>query len=282
MLKHCFSFLALLFFISCKNKIKEKADLVLYNAVIYSVDSSFTIYQALAVKDGKIIELNTNDNILEKYDAKEIDDLEGKFIFPGFIDSHCHFLNYGLGLQRANLVGTKSFEEVLEKVKDFSKKNLPSPLGEVTGLRPWIIGRGWDQNDWATKEYPNKAKLDLLFPNTPVILKRIDGHAALVNSAALKLAGITNDSKISGGDFIKDKNGLTGILIDNAVDLVEKIIPPPTKEQMKAALLMAQNNCFAAGLTTVDDAGLMKSDVDVIDELQKKRRIKNAHLCHAE
>ena len=264
MLKHSLLILSLFFFISCENKKKEKADLILYNAKIYSVDSLFTIYQALAVKDGKIIALNASDSILNKYDAAEINDLEGKFIFPGFIDSHCHFLNYGLGLQQANLVGTKSFEDVIEKVKEFAKTNKSK----------WIVGRGWDQNDWAVKEYPNKTKLDLLFPNTPVILKRIDGHAALVNSEALKLAGFTNDSKINGGEFIKDKNGLTGILIDNAVDVVERIIPPVSKEDIRKALLAAQNNCFAVGLTTVDDAGLMKSDIDAMDALQKKGELK--------
>lgn len=256
------------FLFSCSLK-KENADLIIHNATIYSVDSSFTIYEAMAVKDGKIIELNSNAEILNKYASKNMTDAEGKFIFPGFIDAHCHFLSYGLGLQQVDLVGTKSFNEVIQKVK----ASLPSPAGEGPGVR-WIIGRGWDQNDWDVKEYPTKEKLDSLFPNTPVILKRIDGHAALVNSEALKLAGIDLKTKINGGEILKDKNGLTGILIDNAVDLVTNKIPLPTKEQMREALLAAQKNCFAVGLTTVDDAGIMKSDVDVIDELQRKNELK--------
>jgi predicted amidohydrolase YtcJ len=138
----------------------------------------------------------------------------------------------------------------------------------------WIVGRGWDQNDWDIKEYPTNEKLNSLYPNTPVFLKRIDGHAALVNETALRLAGINEKTKISGGEFILKDGKLTGVLIDNAVDLVSKVIPPPSKEQIQKALLAAQKNCFAVGLTTVDDAGLLKKEIEIIDELQKKGDLK--------
>ncbi|MGZ4117870.1 MAG: amidohydrolase, partial [Bacteroidia bacterium] len=179
----------------------------------------------------------------------------------GLIDSHCHFYGYGKGLQELNLVGTKSFDEVIHKVVEYSHSG-------------WIIGRGWDQNDWAVKEYPNKKILDSLFPETPVFLQRVDGHAALVNNAALKKAAITIDSKISGGIIEVKNNKLTGILIDNAVDLVKNIIPKPSKEEIKNSLLTAQKNCFAVGLTTVDDAGLEKNIIDNMDELQKSGELK--------
>ncbi|HWY10352.1 MAG TPA: amidohydrolase family protein [Bacteroidia bacterium] len=281
------------FLFSCSTK-KPEVDLIIHNAVIYTVDSSFTIQQAIAIKDGKIIETGSNEQILNSYSAKVVKDVGGKAIFPGFIDAHCHFLSYGLGLQQVDLVGTKSFEEVIQKVKEFKvQTDIPRqpmadiPLkGEIISGE-WIIGRGWDQNDWDVKEYPNKTVLDSLFPNTPVILKRIDGHAALVNTKAMEIAGLYYGLEVKGGeiqkvyghtDGKKSKDspgvGLTGILIDNAVDLVTNKIPLPSKEKVFNALLAAQKNCFEVGLTTVDDAGLMKSEIDVINELQKNGKLK--------
>ncbi|MEO6302214.1 MAG: amidohydrolase [Bacteroidia bacterium] len=278
MLKNTFIFIVTISFLfSCSSE-PEKivVDEVLHNAVIYSVDSSFAIYEAMAIANGKIIELNSNKEILKKYAPKTIRDLNGKAVFPGFIDAHCHFLAYGMGLQQVNLVGTKTFNEVVERVISFSK-NEPADEAKVPRLSvetKWLIGRGWDQNDWENKQYPDKKKLDSLFPNTPVMLTRIDGHAALVNEKALQQAGINSNTKISGGEILRSGNKLTGILIDNAVDLVKNFIPKTHKEKTENALLTAQANCFAMGLTTVDDAGMMKEDVDIIDELQKTGKLK--------
>lgn len=263
MLKNYSLFLLSFIILSCSSK-KEQADLILHHAVIYSVDSAFNIYEAMAIKDGKILELNSNDKILKKYTANETMDLKNNSVFPGFIDAHCHFVAYGLGLKNVNLVGTKSFEEVLHRLKNYLKKQ------DTT----WLIGRGWNQEDWQTKELPNRKKLDSLFPNRPVLLSRIDGHEVLVNSTALKLAGITNATKISGGEILKSKGELTGVLIDNAADLVTSIVPKPTKEDLFNALMNGQANCFAQGLTTVDDAGLTKTEVEAIDELQKTGKLK--------
>ena len=224
----------------------KKADLIVRNATIYTVDDGFTTGQAMAIKDGKILEIGSENGILNKYRYDEVFDAQTKPIYPGFIDAHCHFLGYGLSLQQVNLVGTKSFEEVLERVIEFSKTN----AGE------WIEGRGWDQNDWEIQEFPTKEKLDELFPNRPVYIRRIDGHAALANSEALKRANITTETEITGG-IIEQKDGkLTGILVDNALEIVKRVIPKPNEEQLTKALLDAQKDCFAVGLTTVDDAGL--------------------------
>lgn len=277
MLKNVFILIvAISFLISCSPE-KQQVDLILHNAVIYSVDSAFTIYEAIAIKDGKVVEVNSNNVILNKYTSLNKNDLKGKALFPGFIDAHCHFLGYGLGLQQVNLVGTKSFNEVIKRVVDFTnnkpadRTKMPSSIGNTD----WIIGRGWDQNDWADKSYPNKKILDSLFPETPVMLTRIDGHAALVNSEALKRAGITISTKNSiGGEIEQSGGNLTGILIDNAVDMVKSFIPKTGKEKLENALLNAQNNCLAMGLTTIDDAGLMKSDIDIIDDLQKTGKLK--------
>lgn len=280
MLKTLIAYLGIVLMLSSCSEEKIAVDLIVHHATIYSVDSSFTVYEAMCISGGRIIELGSNKHILKKYEARETRDAKGKFIFPGFIDAHCHFVGYGLGLQQIDLTGTKSFSEVVNRVVDFAKreKAFPEEASRFSGKNQeetaWIIGRGWDQNDWDKKEYPAKDKLDSLFPHTPVFLTRIDGHAALVNSKALQLAGVDENTSLAGGELLKNGNKLSGILIDNAIDLVQAAIPENTKEKRYTALLNAQNNCFAAGLTTVDDAGVMYQDVEAMDELQKAGKLK--------
>jgi predicted amidohydrolase YtcJ len=242
---------------------KKKVDLVIYNATIYTVDKNFSIKSAIAIDKGKIVETGASAQLLKKYNATQRKDAEGKFIYPGFIDAHAHFFNYGLGLQTANLVGTSSWEEILNTLQSFAQEHTEG----------WLIGRGWDQNDWSIKEFPTREKLDLLFPDRPVILSRIDGHAAIANKKALELAGIKPGQSLVGGQ-VEVKNGeLTGILVDNAVDLVASRIPPPSIDQMKAALMAAQRNCFAVGLTTIDDCGVDYRTALLMDSLQKSREL---------
>ena len=164
----------------------ELADLIVHNGKIYTVNDAFNIAEAMVISDGKIIDIGPEHEILNKYTAKKIIDAKKQVIYPGFIDAHCHFVGYALNLKTVNLVGTKSFEEVIERVEKFSKEN----------DNEWIIGRGWDQNDWDVKEFPNRFKLDELFPNKPVFLTRIDGHAAIANKAALKRANIHSETKV--------------------------------------------------------------------------------------
>jgi predicted amidohydrolase YtcJ len=243
---------------------KKKVDLVIYNATIYTVDKSFSIKSAIAIDKGKIVETGATNQLLNKYNAREKKDAGGKFIYPGFIDAHAHFFNYGLGLQTANLVGTSSWEEILNKLQAFAQEHTEG----------WLIGRGWDQNDWSIKEFPTKEKLDILFPDRPVILSRVDGHAAIANQKGLDLAGIIPGQTLAGGQ-VEMKNGeLTGILVDNAVDLVASKVPSPSLAQVKQALLSAQQNCFAVGLTTVDDCGIDYSLALFIDSLHKSKELK--------
>lgn len=268
-------FVIVLFLCACSGK--KNVDLILHHAVIYTVDSAMSVKEAIAIRDGKIEALGSSDEILKKYAGKEIIDAQGKAIFPGFIDAHCHFLNYGLGLQQVDLTGTSSFDEVLERVISFPKKSRPEervPEIRSNVKNDWILGRGWDQNDWADKSFPSKEKLDSLFPDRPVLLMRIDGHAALANKKALEAGGIDPATKISGGE-IEMKNGvLTGILIDNAVDIIKTVIPTPDFAKLERALMEAQANCFSVGLTTVDDAGIMANEIQVIDQLQKDGKMK--------
>ncbi|WP_299754906.1 amidohydrolase [uncultured Pontibacter sp.] len=239
----------------------EAADLIVYNGNVYTVNKNFDKVEAFAVKDGKILAVGTSEEIRSKYKASEELNAEGKTVYPGLIDAHAHFFRYGLSLVSADLVDTESFKEVVQKVTEQREKY---PDTE------WITGRGWDQNDWAVKEFPTKDTLDMLFPDTPVILTRIDGHAALANQKALDLAGITPQTKMVGG-LVEVENGkMTGILVDNAIDLVSAKIPAPSDAESREALKNAEANTFAVGLTTVDDAGLDKSTVDLIDDMHKK------------
>ncbi len=245
---------------------KQSVDLIITNATIYTVDQNFSVTEAMAVHQGKILRVGAEKDILESFVSDQIMDLAGKPVYPGFIDAHCHFYGYGLGLlKRADLMGTQSFDEILGIMQAHHQK-FPSAW--------WIEGRGWDQNNWPEKEFPTNQKLNELFPENPVILIRVDGHAAIVNQKALELAGINELTKIEGGDIILKSGQPTGVLIDNAIDLVTKVIPNPDTKQMSEALMSAQANCFAVGLTGIHDMGLEKREIEVIDSLQKSGKLK--------
>jgi predicted amidohydrolase YtcJ len=248
---------------ACKQK-EYNADLLVKNALVYTVDSTFSTANAFVVSGGKILAVGNIDTLEKQYMARQVIDAGGKTVYPGFIDAHAHFYEYGLGLQEVNLVNTKSWDAILDSVSNYARHRTDG----------WIIGRGWDQNIWANKAFPNKARLDSLFPVRPVILSRIDGHAAIANQAALNIAGIKPGQKITGGEIETVNGKLTGILVDNAVGIVTRKIPAPTEQITNAALLDAQRHCFAVGLTTVDDCGLPYTMVNTISALQHKGDLK--------
>ncbi len=255
-------FLFFVFAASCNTK--KNADLIVYNASVYTVDSSFTIAEAFAVKDGKIIAVGKNDELLNTYNAKEMLDAQGKAVYPAFIDAHAHFVAYGQSLFTVDLNDCKSFDEVIQRVQKFAAEH---------PVEKWIRGRGWDQNKFPGKEFPSNEKLNELFPSVPVLLRRVDGHACIVNQTALDIAGIKPGQTIEGG-AIETKNGkLTGLLIDNAVDLVTAKIPYPSKAEFEKWLMAAQAKCFAQGLTTITDCGLSYHAVAMIDTLQKEDKL---------
>lgn len=243
---------------------KKNVDLIVKNANIYTVNSKFEKAQAMAVSKGKIVAIGSDKTILKKYHSKNIQNFNGKTILPGFNDAHAHFYGYGNALQNANLRDTKSWEEILEILKKFAETH---PEG-------WLLGRGWDQNLWNVKEFPTKEKLDELFPNRPVYLTRIDGHAAIVNQKALDLAGFNINSKMDGGEFIQKNGKLTGVLVDNAKDKMMTFIPSPNKKLVEQIFKNAQKNCLAVGLTSVTDAGLDYDLVEEIEQLQKSNILK--------
>ena len=260
-----FSLLFTLFLlISCDQKNKISVDTIITDATIYTVNNSFAQASAMAIDKGKIVAIGTNGEISKQYESKNTIEAQGKFIYPGLIDAHCHFYSYGLSLQEVDLRGTKSMDEIITRLKAFQKDKNPT----------FIVGNGWDQNDWEVKKYPTKAELDAVFPDIPVVLNRVDGHAILVNSKALKLAGITKNTKAVGGQIEMVNGELTGILVDNPMELVFKIIPKPTRKIQIAALLDAEKVMFDYGLTTVNDAGLDPDIIHLIDSLQKAKVVK--------
>lgn len=251
--------LLVLLFLSCSSN-ENNADSIVVNANVYTVDSLFSKAEAFAIKDGKFIAVGTTKAIKEKFTTGNIIDAKGKTVIPGIIDAHCHFYGLGLNQQNVDLTGTKNYDEVLVKVLAFQKKRKMN----------FILGRGWDQNDWDEKRYPTKKALDLLFPKTPVVLTRIDGHAMLCNQVALDLANINAKTKVTGGEIVKEKGELIGVLIDEPMEMVKAIIPKPTKAQSEQALLEAQEICKKYGVTSISEAGLSKEIIDLIDELHKK------------
>ena len=264
MMKILSFFIALISFFSIGCGESQKIDLIVHNAKIYTVNESFEIVEAMAIDKGKIIAIGAENEIKNKYLAKEYVDAKHMTVYPGFIDAHCHLFNYAAILEEVDLTNTTSFEDVITKTNEFNKTN----------KFEWILGKGWDQNDWEKKEFPNKEKLDVLFPNTPVFLLRIDGHAALVNQKTLDLVGFDKNSVISGGIIEQKNNKLTGILLDNAVEKVKEIIPTKTKNQITQQLLNAEKNLFKVGLTTIDEAGLDKERIDLLEDLHKSNQLK--------
>lgn len=240
---------------------RQNKDTILFvNAHIYPVDDIFSTADAMVIANGRIVEIGTGRELLGRYGAAKIIDLKGKYVYPGFIDSHCHFLHYGLSLREVDLAGTTSIGQIMERLKEFHSH---------TRTR-WLIGRGWDQNNWENKTYPNRWMLDSLFPDIPIYLTRIDGHAAWVNTAALKEAGINRQIKVKGGLVVLENGVPSGILLDNAMNLVLRLIPSPDISAKTEALKKAQAQCCAVGLTMVCDAGLGYQDVVIIDSLQRK------------
>jgi len=249
-------FLGSILLLSCSS---PEADLIIHNAVVYTVNKDFEKATAVAVKNGKFIAVGGED-LIELYSAKSIVDLNGFPIYPGFIDAHCHFYNFGLLQQQLDLSGTKSFEEVIQRITGYVESNPGVP----------VLGQGWDQNTWEIKEYPTKEILDQRFPNELIAVKRVDGHALLVNQKVLDLAGIDSSTEVDGGVVVRVDGALTGVLIDNAMDSVYQALPKPTMKQQEEALLVAQKICFQNGLTTVDDAGLDKEQLELIESMQKR------------
>lgn len=252
---------------------RSEADTIFHNAVIIDCDGAGpenATPKAIAVKDGRIIDIGAEHAIRNAYSADELIDLKQAVVYPGFIDAHAHFMGYALTKLEVNLVGTTSFDDVLQRVVEFDAHQ--TDLAKST---TWLSGRGWDQNDWDLAEFPTRVQLDSLFPTRPVAIRRIDGHAVLANKAALEIAGFLDagtpiNTPIKGGEILLDENGTpTGVLIDAAADKLLSFKPEYSREVKRQALIDAQHDLYKVGLTSVVDAGLDVADIQLINELHE-------------
>ena len=239
---------------------KQEVDLIVFNAQVITIDDDLPGAEAFAVDQGKILFVGTQREVFDLFDAKNTLDAQENTIMPGIIDAHAHFYQLGLGLQEVDLRGTTSKEEVIERIAAFE----PYKTSE------FIVARGWDQNDWSDQSYPTKEDLDVVFPDVPVALQRVDGHALWVNSKALLLADIAASGTVPGGMIMGDGQGRpNGILVDAPCDRIFELIPEPTLAISAQALKSAQDYCFSLGLTGVHDAGLRRPIIELIDSLQQ-------------
>ncbi|MDQ7039945.1 MAG: amidohydrolase [Rhodothermus sp.] len=229
-----------------------QADYLLINGRIYTVDAVQPMVEAMAIRGDRILMVGTTAQLAAAYPEAPRIDLKGLAVVPGFIDAHAHLMGLGLSRLRADLTGTRSIEEILERLQAFARQ-LPEEA--------WLLGRGWDQNDWPVKEFPTRQMLDAVFPERPVWLVRIDGHAAWANTAAIRRANprlLTEDvPDPEGGHIVRDAEGRpTGVFIDAAMDLIASYIPPPTEAELEEALRRAVAEANRFGLTGVHDAGV--------------------------
>jgi len=259
-----FIFIAIITFLFTACSKKQKVDSICFNGHVISVDSNNNQQEAFAIKDGKFVAVGSNSFINENFESLQKIDFQKQFVYPGLIDAHSHFYGLGNFLKMVDLTGAKSWEECVERCNKFYALHKPNVL----------LGRGWDQNIWADKKFPTNEKLNELFGNIPVMLKRVDGHAAIVNNLVLNLAKINESTLVSGGLVLTSKKKTTGVLIDNAVDLVEAVLPSITLNDKINALKTAEQHCFDYGLTSVCDAGLDLNIIHLIDSLQQSGTLK--------
>ncbi len=228
---------------------------------IRTLDPNRPLVEALGVRSEKIAVIGTREEVLSQLSGADVIELSSAVIVPGIQDAHAHLANLGTNLTVLNLAGTSSKEQILELAKN-------APASSYQG--DWLIGRGWDQTSWAhgRGEFPGREELDRLFPNTPVFLTRIDGHAVWVNGEALRRAGISAGAPDpKGGRILRSANGEpTGVLVDNAVQLVDSKLPPLQPEQLRARLRAALAKCAEVGLTGMHDAGTNLATLSILKE----------------
>jgi predicted amidohydrolase YtcJ len=242
---------------------QQPADLIVTNARIYTVDESHPLADAMAVRGGKVQFVGSTRAAMALRGAStRVIDLNGRTVIPGMVDAHGHVDNLGLALRTVDLTGTSSYDEVIARVAARAKTMQPGQ---------WIIGRGWDQNDWGDTRFPTHDKLTAAVPNNPVYLTRIDGHAGLANAAALKAANITAQTRDpEGGHIERTADGSpAGVFVDNAQGLLRRVVPRPTRDEVKSDVRAAIAEAQKWGLTGVHDAGASSQVLDIYEELGK-------------
>ena len=245
----------------------EEAELVIRNGRVLTVDENFSVKEAVAVLDGKILFIGSNREI-EKYTGAgtEIIDAAGLTVLPGLIDSHAHLVSLGDELYNLNISDCNSFDEIVEKVAE-----------RVAGAEPgeWITGGRWDHTEWPSGEFPVHDRLSAVSPDNPVYLKRVDGNSAFVNKKAMELAGISADTEDPpGGKILRKANGEpTGILINQAMNSVKELAGNGSEELFREKLALAMDQCVKSGLTSVHEAGVGTWEIEIM-----KRMADNGYL----
>src|SRR5687768_8428755 len=239
------------------------ADLVVINSRIYTVDDARPVADAMAIRGGRVQFVGSERGALTlRGPQTRVWDAGGATIIPGIADAHVHLLNLGMALRTVNLVGARSYEEVIERIAAKSRELPPGT---------WITGRGWDQNDWPDTRLPSHEALSRAVPNHPVAVVRVDGHASLVNAAAMRAANLTAaTTDPDGGKIERTPDGQpSGVLIDRAMGIVSSRIPPASRDQVRDATLAAIRETHRFGLTSVHDAGVEAGVIDVYEELAR-------------
>jgi len=269
---------------------QNQADTLIYRAEkIYTADTGFSVATSMVVSNGVILYIGSDKTADSLFPKARTINYGNNIIYPGFIDAHCHFLAYTKGLSQADFVGTKSEQEVIKRLKTYVKKNKARFRTIDSNPKPWVVGRGWDQNDWENKEFPNMDALNKAFPNLPVCLSRIDGHAVWINQAAINTLRLNPDTLVEGGEFIFSKpiptadlmnsaknpnpGTFTGICIDNAAEIVKNQIPDVPYSIWQPFLKTGLKNCHSQGLTQLVEAGIKVEDITMIQDLQSKKEL---------
>ena len=238
----------------------QEVSMLLVNGVIYTVNDAQPEAEAIAVKDGIIVGVGSTEEIRQSFTSLTVIDLQSRPVYPGFIDSHAHMEGLGALVTNLDLGNSKSVEDIQRLVAERAKILPPGS---------WLRGRGWDQNKWPKKEFPEHHMLDVVAKDIPVYLRRVDGHAVWVNGVVLAAAGVTKGTRDpEGGKIIRDRNGIpTGVFIDNAIDLVESVVPPPSELERTEAMTRAVQGCLKVGLTEVHDMGVDLSGIGIYKKL---------------
>ena len=244
---------------------KEQVDLLVYHAQVYTVDEHFSKVEAFAVKNGRFVATGSTEQIRARYVSDIELDMQGAPVYPGFHDAHCHFISLGKNLSFVNLRDAGSYDEALDRVAAHYAA-YPSE---------WIVGVGWNQNLWQNPVFPTNKELNLLYPNTPVVLKRIDGHALIANEEAIRRIGLkTDDTGILPGEAEIQNGRFTGIFLENTAERFMNAIPEPSSEELIGLIDRAAALCYQNGLSSVSDAGLSLSSIQLLDTLHRNGRLK--------
>ena len=251
---------------------QQAADLIVTNARIYTVDERRPFGDAMAIAGGRVRFVGSQRGALAlKGPRTRVVDLDGRTVIPGMVDAHAHLLGLGQALRTVDLTGTKSYDEVIARVAARARE---VPAGT------WILGRGWDQNDWGDTRFPSHEALSRAVPGHPVYLTRVDGHAALVNARAMSAASLTSTATNPEGGRIErlPDGGPSGVLVDRAMGLVSRVIPAPSRDELKAATLAAVKEANRWGLTGIHDAGVGRETIDVYEELAREGTLQPSEL----